>query len=178
MTTTTLVQYVIEHFGRMAKDRIQHGENRVLVRIDDLGPKGAFPGYCDINVQFTPLDDNYTLILSHAPLNREIETLVRSHCGTVVNTDDTKEIRLALTATDSSIILEIATAIRRATAITPGQRRYPDPEWRWICPRAARSLEEFAYLLLDVCGSQRHCHRRRQGEDPRVACLHGLAIHS
>jgi hypothetical protein len=38
----------------------------------------------------------------------------------------------------------LARAIRRV--IGRGQR-YPDPNWKWICPRTANSLERFARLL-------------------------------
>jgi hypothetical protein len=159
----TLLQYLVEMYGRLSADRVQHGENQILVQIDDLGRNGAFAGYCEINVQFSLLDDDYTLILTNAPLNREIETLVQSHGGTVINSDHTKEIRLKLAATDSEFIFELAAAIGRAAATKPGSWRYPDPNLEWrqsACPRANYSLREFAFRLLEFCGSQHHPSRK------------------
>jgi hypothetical protein len=118
------------------------------VRIDDRRESDVYPGFCEINVSAQASDGSYLLLeLAPAPYNAEIRELVEQHGGQVTQAPGGATIRLAVSRGDTRIVRELARAVRRV--IRRGQR-YPDPNWKWICPRTADSLERFASVMSEA----------------------------
>lgn len=115
------------------------------VRIDDRQERDVYPGFCEIHVTAQAADGSSVLLeLSPAPYNPEVCGFVEGLGGQVTQGSFGATIRLRLSHGDARPIRDLARVIRRVTG--RGQR-YPDPNWKWICPRTAASLERLAGVL-------------------------------
>jgi hypothetical protein len=118
---------------------------RTSVRIDDRQESDVYPGFCEIHVSVQDPDGSSVLLeLSPAPHNAEVCEVVERHGGQVTHAPLGVSVRLSVGPKDARRVRDLARAIRRV--IGRGQR-YPDPNWKWLCPRTANSLERFARLL-------------------------------
>jgi hypothetical protein len=117
-------------------------------RIDDRRESDGYPGFCEIHVSAPAPDGSSVLLeLSPAPHNAEVCELVERHGGQIRQGSLGATIQLSLTFRDARHVRDLARAIRR---VTRRGQRYPDPNWKWICPRTADSLERFARLLAQA----------------------------
>jgi hypothetical protein len=115
------------------------------VRIDDRQERDVSPGFCQIHVTVLDPDGARVLLeLSPVPHNAEVGEVVEEHGGQVTHGPLGATIRLPLGPKDVRRVRDLARAIRR---VTRRGQRYPDPNWKWICPRTADSLERFANVL-------------------------------
>lgn len=115
------------------------------VRIDDRQERDVYPGFCEIQVSAQgPGGSSVLLQLSPAPYNGEVCEVVERLGGQVTQDSLGATIRLTLRQGDARPVRDLARGIRRMTR--RGQR-YPDPNWKWICPRIADSLERLAGTL-------------------------------
>lgn len=113
-------------------------------RIDDRGPHDVFPGFCEITVAVRS-NDTITLTLHHAPLNDRVHAVVDNLGGRVTHHPNIViELELPATSNAARFVRELAAAVK---SVTRRGERYTEPNWKWIAPRAATSLKEFAKLL-------------------------------
>jgi hypothetical protein len=113
-------------------------------RLDDRGPHDYFDGFCEITVTIRP-DEALTLTLRHPPLNDGVRTVVDDHNGRI-HSLLVPTIVLNLPATDAAAVAvrDLAVAIK---GVTRRGQRYPEKNWKWLAPRTAASLAQFARLL-------------------------------
>lgn len=122
-------------------------------RIDDRQERDVYPGFCEIRVTVQDPEGSSALLeLSPAPHSAEVGEVVERHGGQVTHEQFGTTIRLTLVRGDAHRVRDLARAIRR---VTRRGQRYSDPNWKWICPRTADSLERFADALS---------HAGRRGE--------------
>ena len=126
-------------------------------RIDDRNDGDVYPLFCGILVAVpAPPDNEVLLVLDNAPHNSDVLELLQEHGGRYT-TDrlGSVRIKLALRAGsrgDSAFLRAFAKSIRKV--VGRGQR-YPDPQWKWICPRTAAALDLFADALKEFNSRQR-----------------------
>lgn len=88
--------------------------------------------------------EKFTLTLSNAPVSESVREFVESEGGELSQSAGLGTVLWDLTPADSP-------RIRRLADLLPSQggrgRRYEDPNWKWVCPRAADSLIQFAQHL-------------------------------
>jgi hypothetical protein len=120
----------------------------VCVRIDDRQKTDVYPGFCGISVTSQASDGSSVLLeLWSAPHNAEVCEVVGRHGGVLAPDPFGASIRLTLGCGDAPRVRDLARAIHRV--IRRGQQ-YPNPHWKWICPRTAESLERFAAILARI----------------------------
>lgn len=138
-------------------------ENGIQIRIDSRTPCDVYPCFCDVDLLIHDLDSNrFELKLRHPPLAEEVRKVVLGHQGEVQEHRLMNAVRIPLEIDSARpIVLELATAIR---AITRRGSKYVDRNWKWICPRTAASLEQFARVLKKASRLQ-----------PRTVVRHPLA---
>lgn len=118
------------------------------VRIDDRQEMDVYPGFCEIHVTAQAADGSSVLLeLSPAPYNPEVCEFVEELGGRVTQGSGGATIRLPLSHGEAGPIRDLARVIRR---VTRRGQRYPDPNWKWICPRTAASLEKLAGVLSRI----------------------------
>lgn len=145
--TQELLQHLVHTYGGPGHERIRLVVGRTIIRIDDFKRGDAPLRFCHISASFEGVAEQCTLNLYNAPVNSEVENLVRSHNARIAKTGSVEHIHLPITASDAPFLQDLADAIGRAIAVTPEQPRWKDPNWIWKCPRTAASLDRFALHL-------------------------------
>ena len=122
--------------------------NRVVdvsIKIDDRDGQDVLSSFCTMTVR-VPDSSEGTLILSiqHIPLTGESRSLIEDGGGNIRALPDGYVAEIKLKVKSVTFIRKLARAIRQ----TIGRgKRYHNPNWKWICPRTAASLERFATVL-------------------------------
>jgi hypothetical protein len=121
-------------------------ENGMQIRIDSRTSCDVYPCFCDVHLSIHDLDsDRFELELRHPPLTEEVREVVLAHHGEVHEHRLMTAVRIPLAInTARPIVLQLAAAIR---AVTGRGANYVDRNWKWICPRTAASLDQFARVL-------------------------------
>lgn len=133
-------------------------------RIDDRQERDVYPGFCEIHITVQDPEGSSALLeLSPAPHNLEVCEVVERHGGRVTQGPLGVTIRLTLSHGAAGCVRELARAIRR---VTRRGQRYPDPNWKWICPRTADSLARFADALTHA-GRRGKRNGTESGRRPR-----------
>lgn len=120
------------------------GEGRFpTYRIDDQGPDDHYGGFWRMHLSLSG-PEQFSLSLVYLPLVDEIIELLESRGAEFKDYRGINTAKVMLTTKDVAFIRKLAKAVRRL--VGRGQR-YSDRNWKWQCPRAANSLEEFADRL-------------------------------
>lgn len=160
---TSLRDYLRQTYGGFADRRYKDPAKDKLIRVDDHDETDVYPYFCSIFVSVPDREgDSLILTLSNAPCNEDIKGLVTGHGGTVVPSPGAPTITLALTVQQVSVIEELSQAIG---GLVGPRRRYSDPNWCWICPRTAESLDRLLASLM-AYNALRSCERRSQSRPP------------
>jgi hypothetical protein len=118
--------------------RATEGTAEVAVKIEDQ--TAGDRGLCRL-IATVVGPDTSNLQLTNCPMTDELRAFARSCTGLAADTGIDNAIQLRLSVKQVGVIRKLASIIRR----TVGRgRRYQDPNWKWICPRTADSLEQFA----------------------------------
>jgi hypothetical protein len=112
--------------------------------IDDRGGQDLL-SFCTMTVQ-VPDSSGDTLILSirDIPLTERSRSLIEGQGGNIREFPDGYRAEITLSVKSVTFIRKLARAIRQTTG---RGKRYDHPNWKWICPRTAASLERFATVL-------------------------------
>jgi hypothetical protein len=112
------------------------------LKIDDQNEGDTHQVFRQINAVFPgPNADTFVLELHNAPYDDAVRELIEAHGGQIKVEATGSAITLPLNAKNAPLIRKFAKAVRR---IIGRGRRYPVPNWKWICPRTATSLEQLA----------------------------------
>ena len=123
------------------------------IRIDDQSKTDVYRSFCCISVTVPERDkDIFVLNLSNVPWNEHVEALVTELNGVWSQLSSGRCFRLEMSVKKISKIRKLAEAIRK---VSGRGRRYIDCNWKWMCPRTAASLNQFADQLKEYYGSGR-----------------------
>ena len=117
----------------------------VDIKIDDRDGQDVLSSFCTMTVR-VPDSSEDTLILSiqHIPLTERSRSLIEGQGGNIREFPDGYRAEITLSVKSVTFIRKLARAIRQTTG---RGKRYDHPNWKWICPRTAASLERFATVL-------------------------------
>lgn len=119
--------------------------------------------YCSRLTVTTSADNEgrYRLLITNSPMTHDLRDALRERGGLVQwNLDtDRADASITLSIKDVGYLRQLAKAYRRT--VGPGAR-YRDCNWKWICPRTADSLDQFAACLMEFR------RRRRPGAAVRT----------
>lgn len=155
--TQTFMQCLVRAYGGSGHDRVRSLTGRTIIRVDDLKRNDAPLRFCHISASFEGTEERCTLNLLNATVNAEVEDLVLSHNGRIINMRGTKHVHLPIGSGSAKLVRDLADAIRRALAVTPEQPRCKDPNCVWKCPRTAASLDRFAGHLERLQHAAQKC---------------------
>jgi len=104
-----------------------------------------------------------TLRLDNPPLTEELRELVTEKGGKVVGDFPECQVEFPLAVNEVTFLRKLARAFRR---IVGRGGRYENPNWKWVCPRTADSLDRFADHLMKYRSTRRHEPGRISGSPP------------
>lgn len=116
----------------------------IIIRVDDRD-SDSYLGFCNIHLKLSdPNADQFVLTLDNVPFDDDVKAVAAELDGIWHSSRTGERLTLNLSASDSTGIRQLAKAIRQ---LVGRGRRYLDPNWKWIVPRTARSLERLAKVL-------------------------------
>ena len=117
----------------------------VSIRIDDRGGQDVVFSFCSMMVRVPDSsEDALVLTILQIPLTEKTRCLIKDQGGSIREFAGGYAAELTLSVKSVTFIRKLARAIRQ----TIGRgKRYHNPNWKWICPRTAASLERFATVL-------------------------------
>ena len=115
------------------------------IKIDDRGGQDLL-SCCTMTVR-VPDSNGDTLILSiqDIPLTEQSRSLIEDQGGNIREFAGGYAAELTLSVKSVTFIRKLARAIGQTTG---RGKRYANPNWKWICPRTAASLDRFATVLM------------------------------
>src|SRR5262249_1378757 len=115
------------------------------IKIDDRGGQDLL-SFCTMTVRVADSSED-TLILSiqDIPLTEQSRSLIEDQGGNIREFDGGCTAEITLSVKSVTFIRKLARAIGQTTG---RGKRYANPNWKWICPRTAASLERFATVLM------------------------------
>lgn len=117
----------------------------INIQLDDQTNDDCYPGFCNIHLKMPdPNSTEFILTLSNVPVDDHVKELALELNGTFESTRYGERLTLALLASQTKAISDLADGIRNVVA---KGRHYDDPNWKWIARRTAKSLERLARLL-------------------------------
>ena len=128
------------------------------ISIDDRHAGDVYPAFCQIIVTVPDDgDDLFLLEFLHPPHNEEVEELITDKGGRVGQLTagpcgPPVTLRIHVRPKDTPFLRQLARAVRR---VTGRGRSYADPNWKWLAPRTAASLERLARHLDEFRRSAR-----------------------
>jgi hypothetical protein len=142
---STLRDHLLDAYGGYADGRIEDRSLDRPIQIDDRGPHDVYPHFCTISAR-VPDRNGETLILTlqNCPCNVELIALVEKRGGTIIPSEHGPTIEIMITSNHISTVSGLSHTISR---LTGRRRKYPNPQWKWICPRAANSLDRLVAVL-------------------------------
>jgi hypothetical protein len=124
------------------------------IKIDDRAKGDISSDFCRMSVLIPDKsNDEFTLYLWNPPLDDDVAELIDAHGGKITGSRPALEVEIALLTKEVSFLRTLAKAFRR---IVGRGGRYPVPNWKWICPRTADSLDRLADRLMEYRRIRRH----------------------
>ncbi len=147
--------YLFKSFQDGQDQRIKDTRKDRAIRIDDkdLGIRPDRYRYFTriwLNVPDTH-EGSMVLELHYCPTNRTIKELIRRHGGEIECHSPQPEnttVRVSLHLQDISFIEELANELYRMVS-DDRDDTYPIPNWAFVCPRTAASLEKLYHTLSE-----------------------------
>jgi hypothetical protein len=172
--TNGLSTFLLNAYGHTTGKERSSTDRPVVIQIDDRNENDVYPGFCGICVTVpNPEDGTFLLRLENSPNNWELEELVESYGGKVQQGHTGTTITISLKPKDTSAVRALAKSIRR---ITGRGQKYLDRNWKWICPRTAKSLERLAGLLASFNKARGEEERRRRRQAHRKPGITGYLL--
>jgi hypothetical protein len=113
------------------------------IELDDQRPSDR-PDLCCGMLAYLDKEDTFRLSLRNCPLDQGLALLIQSTGGMISWAATRADVEINLSANAWPFVRNLAEKIEQLVA--PG-RSYADPNWKWVCPRTAYSLQFFASRL-------------------------------
>lgn len=139
-----LKQFLFNQYGSFADKRIKNIDKSDRFRIDDGDGDDKEYLFCLISVEVKEGNTFDLVLANHPPSNREIERFITAKGGTVTKEADNIMFKVRLRITDAQYIDRLSGLIN---GLVGPNKRYKNPNWKWLCPRTSASLSKFANIL-------------------------------
>ena len=140
-TESSILSRLAKEYQLQAKDLTSVP---IIFRVDDRD-SDIYPGFCNMHLKLSdPNADQFVLTLDNVPFDDDVKAVAAELGGSWQSSRTGERLTLNLSASDRTGIRQLAKAIRQ---VVGRGRRYLDPNWKWIAPRTAKSLERLAKAL-------------------------------
>ena len=140
-----LRDYLLDTY-EFADSRRRNRAVDVSIRIDDRGGQDVVSSFCSMMVRVPDSsEDALVLTIQQIPLTEKTRCLIKDQGGSIREFAGGYTAELTLSVKSVTFIRKLARAIGQTTG---RGKRYANPNWKWICPRTAASLERFATVLM------------------------------
>ena len=151
-----LARFLQESYQNSFGDCPHASSGLLSIRIDDRGKRDVSPDFCLMSVLIQEsAKDRCILYLTNPPLDDEVTELILGKGGTITGSRPDMYVEIPLLIKEVVFVRELAKAIRRIRRPRQGER-YPAPNWWWVCPRTADSLDRLAGRLMEYRSTRRH----------------------
>ena len=142
-TASSMLSRLAKEYQLQAKDLTSVP---IIIRVDDRdGDCDIYLGFCKMYLRMSDAQsDEFVLTLDNVPFDDDVKAAAGELDGSWQPSRTGERLTLNLSASDSTGIRQLAKAIRQ---VVGRGRRYLDPNWKWIAPRTAKSLERLAKAL-------------------------------
>jgi len=140
---STLADHFLRFYGGFADKRIKASSSDRAIKIDDRTEFDRSPVFCSMFVRVTG-PTQLELSITNLPLDEHVRKSLTSLRAKIAEMDYGNQVEIPITLKSAKRLRRLATQVRR---IVGRGRRYADPNWKWICPRTARSLNRLATFL-------------------------------
>lgn len=144
---TALAEFLRKQYGEVNGRFPGLTSDHIMVRIDDRRVSDCSLDFCEVTVLVSLTSrSNFVINLKKAPVNEVVIGLVHGKDGTIVESEGRRNLRIALSTAEVTFLRRLAVAIRHV----PGRgRSYLVPNWKWVAPRTADSLQRFADTVME-----------------------------
>ena len=139
-----LKRFLLSKYGGFGDRRVKDITRDLPFKIDDQSENDSQQQFCAIFVRVTGSDRFVLSLSNNAPINPDIATLVESQGGEARTIARYSHIEVELSVGDVGFIRELSSMIR---GLVGAGRHHENRDWKWLCPRTADSLDNFANLL-------------------------------
>jgi len=151
-----LARFLRESYQNSFGDCPHPSSGLLSIRIDDRGKRDVSSDFCRMSVLIQEsAKDRCTLYLTNPPLDDEVTELILGKGGTITGSRPDMYVEIPLLIKEVVFVRGLAKAIRRIRRPRQGER-YPVPNWWWVCPRTADSLDRLADRLMEYRSTRRH----------------------
>lgn len=147
---TTLVEHLLKSYGGFAGNQHRDPASGQPIRINDRSASDRSSVCCGMFVHITD-PEKLLLSISNLPMDDDVRRCLRRL--DVKNAESTTgdHIEIQFDVDSANKIRQLAIAVRR---VAGRGRRYENPNFKWICPRAKASLNRLAdFLETFACDS-------------------------
>jgi len=147
-----------------ANETAEAATGPIVFKIDGQDSQDRSPDFCRIYADVERgTATQLKLRLERVPVTGDIRELVAGQGGEVSGEFPDTSIELPLAVKEVTFLRSFAKAFRR---IVGRGGRYENPNWKWVCPRTADSLDRFAYQLMKYRSTRLHEPWRIPGSVP------------
>ena len=153
-----LHEHLAEEYAGPYNPNVWAGWVRDRIRVDDKDDGDADCHFCKISIAVSEtIEEQFQLTLTNTPMTDDLRRLITGHGGKVHESRREINASITLTVEETDFIRELAGEYRR----TVGRgTSYWNPNWKWICPRTAKSLDRLAKELT----TYRHWYQQECAE--------------
>jgi hypothetical protein len=144
-------KYLFDAYGGFGDKRVKDITKDYSFKLDDQDSSDNHALFCGIFAKVIEGDVFELSLSNNAPINSKIKSIVKSKKGDIQE-GQFSSIRITLTSKDYNFVSELANAIGELVA---KGKKYSNPNWKWLCPRTAKSLKRFSEVLKAYKGKNK-----------------------
>ncbi len=141
-----LLEYLLDAYNVPLSQRHRALDQDQLIKIDDENSGDVSYLFCQIHARLPdPHGKEIILTFDKAPFGLAARELIIERDGTIEETWLGPIVTLPIDIKSISFLRKLARTVRNTVG---HNRSYADPNWKWLCPRTATSLEQFADIVM------------------------------
>lgn len=141
-----LKHFLYDKYEGFGDKRIKDISRDYPFKVDDQTDKDNHDLFCGIFVSVKEKDRFELSLTNNAPINTDIENLIKTKAGKAIKTKRASYIEVDLSVEDIKFIKSLSQLI--ADIVSSG-KRYTNRNWKWLCPRTSASLDRLATNLVE-----------------------------
>ena len=141
-------KYLFDAYGGFGDKRVKDITKDYSFKIDDQDTNDKHECFCCIFVRVIEGSKFELHLSNNAPFNSKIKSMIKAKGGKVQE-GDFNSMEVDLTSKDYNFISKLSVEIKELVA---RGKKYDNPNWKWLCPRTANSLNHFSGILKKYKG--------------------------
>jgi hypothetical protein len=141
-----LKHFLYDKYGGFGDKRIKDISRDYPFKVDDQTDEDTHDLFCGIFVRVKEKDRFELSLTNNAPLNTDIENLIKTKAGKALKTEGKSYIEVELSVKDVEFIKSLSQLI--AEIVSSG-KHYTNRNWKWLFPRTSATLDRLAKNLVE-----------------------------